>query len=305
VILCTEYVVKSEDAAGRNAVTSSVLIQLEQGAIARLWISDSETRLTIERRVALANVRLADGVRGEGSTLVLDEDEFVKQAALASTVVDAIAFIRDARLSLRRPDNVASNRLLPEAPGDRDLLAQAGTDAVASTLGVQWSVRTFGSVEITGDAIGVLLGRRSGLSLYADALHLDSPIAKYRELWKVLESAFGAKDRSLLKLLADFPPLMAMEVKESELKELWVLRGRASHAESKKGMDELAFVRRECSHRMTRLKNFVERVILTKEIWGVPSIGISELAPLRAYMRENGRVAMFVTEGAAVKASNP
>jgi hypothetical protein len=55
-----------------------------------------------------------------------------------------------------------------------------------------------------------------------------------------------------------------------------VLRGRASHAESKAGYDELVAVERECGRKVARLKNLVERVLLTKKNWGYPTVAVDE-----------------------------
>jgi hypothetical protein len=122
------------------------------------------------------------------------------------------------------------------------------------------------------------------LRIYADALKLGTGAARFRELWRVLESAFNRQDDELVALLADYPPARAMAFSRDELKQLLVLRGKASHAASRAGVKQLLAVERECSHRLARLKNLAERVILTKRSWGYPTRGVDELVPLSAYV---------------------
>jgi hypothetical protein len=98
------------------------------------------------------------------------------------------------------------------------------------------------------------------LQIYAEALQLRTPQARYRDFWRVLESAFGAKGRPLLELLAQFQPLQQIDVTLAEFQELHVYRGRASHAESRKGVAELRRVRGFTMEREGRLKCFAERV---------------------------------------------
>jgi hypothetical protein len=123
------------------------------------------------------------------------------------------------------------------------------------------------------------------LSISAPALTRAPPAARFRELWRVLESAFTRSDDELVALLADYAPTQAMGFTRDELRQLLVLRGRASHAASKAGLTELVAVERECSQRLPCLKNLAERVILTKRSWGFPTTYVDELMPLAGYVQ--------------------
>ena len=109
-------------------------------------------------------------------------------------------------------------------------------------------------------------------------------VAQFRELWRVLEAAFGRKDKNLLGRLDRYQPARDLEFKYAELEHLWILRGRASHAESRDGVDELVRVEQECARRLPRLKNLVERVISTEDSWGSRGQGVAELLPLQGYV---------------------
>lgn len=58
-----------------------------------------------------------------------------------------------------------------------------------------------------------------------------------------------------------------------ELTELLVLCGRASHAQSRSGLDEIVTVEQSCRDRSLRLYHLVERVIVNKSTWAQPSSG--------------------------------
>lgn len=123
------------------------------------------------------------------------------------------------------------------------------------------------------------------MRLYADAVRLTLDLARFRELWRVLESALAETGKQLVDLLAAYPPAQQLEFGHGELSGLLTLRGRASHAQTKGGVQQLAAVERECRQ---RLQNLVERVILTKQHWGHPTPGVAELTPLQAYIDREG-----------------
>ncbi len=104
----------------------------------------------------------------------------------------------------------------------------------------------------------------------------------------MLEAAFARDGDKLVDLLAQYQPAQQMGFDRDELRALLILRGRASHAQSKAGLRELVAVEHECGNRLTRLKNLAERVILTKKDWGYPTLATDELTPLRAYMGRQG-----------------
>ncbi len=80
------------------------------------------------------------------------------------------------------------------------------------------------------------------------------------------------------------------------LRQLLVLRGRASHAQSKTGIRELTLVERACSTHLPRLRCLAQRVILTKADRGRPSRDVDELSPLRAYIGTTGELKLIAPQ---------
>jgi hypothetical protein len=175
------------------------------------------------------------------------------------------------------------DELVPETEEDEALLDSFGTKEVWAPLSATVQVRTFHE-PITPELVAALLPRHVGLQLYAEAIRHQSAAARYRDLWRVLESAFGLKGAGLVRALADFPPVQELEFTEEELEQLRLLRGGASHAESRAGIRELRRVRAEASEREGRLNTLVERVILTKKEWGSKTDEVEELARLQSWM---------------------
>jgi hypothetical protein len=92
-----------------------------------------------------------------------------------------------------------------------------------------------------------------------------------------------------------YPAATRLKFDRDELERLRVLRGRASHAQSraKAGKQELVDVERDCARAIPRLKTLVERVILTKKSWGYPTIDVEELTPVQAYTTADGVVVLL------------
>jgi nitrogen-specific signal transduction histidine kinase len=110
----------------------------------------------------------------------------------------------------------------------------------------------------------------------------------------VLESAFGQKDKALVNSLAEYKPAKEIKFDAVELKELLTLRGRASHAETSVPDIELTRVEGLCDDKLPRLRNLVERVILTKRTWGAPSGGIhNSPPPVMSYVNKDGGVVVI------------
>jgi hypothetical protein len=194
---------------------------------------------------------------------------------LIHQVVDAIAFLFDTPITLSvRPND---HRLLPESDEDGALLRRFGTDRPLSR-GSLTLTSPGGGGEVTADAVTSLLQQHPGTRIYSDAMKTPLVTARFRELWKVLESAFGLADAALVAKLGNYEPIEGL-VDEGELKAWLVLRGRASHAQSRAGIAELAEVERLCQAAVDRLKRVVERVIATKSGWGHPTVGWLERLP--------------------------
>src|SRR5215217_3495034 len=206
---------------GRRAqfeVEMPLTVALAKGVRGRLVAGGDETlRLVVERRVdpgALERVaetrryrELPDGSRETLPALRVRDDE-APEHVLVGDLVSALSFLTDVPLSLSRPLN--EDRFVPEGDDDRAVLERFGTDDVYHELSSRSLTRTFGGVAATPEQINGLMGRRLGLRLYADALKLGSEVAQFRELWRVLESAFGVQDDKLVAALADYPPAQAM-----------------------------------------------------------------------------------------------
>lgn len=249
-------------------------------------------RLVMERRVdpsALELVtntgrsrKLPDGSEESIPALRLHEDE-PPDHVFATDVVSAISFLTDA--PLRLSGSLDEDRFVSENDADRKRLQELGTDEADYVTFARVEVRSFDDVPITAERIQGLVARRAGLRLYADALKLSSGVAQFRELWRVLESAFGIQDKELVTALVTYPPTQDMSFDGKELRELLILRNRASHAASKGGLRELVTVERDCFDQLPRLKNLVERVILTKRSWGYRTQAIQALLPLGNYVR--------------------
>jgi hypothetical protein len=125
------------------------------------------------------------------------------------------------------------------------------------------------------------LPRSAGLRLYSDALHGTRPTSQFRDYWRALESAFGKNGNPLVDLLANYPPALELRFTHDELGRLLILRNRAGHANSRPevGLQEIVEVNRDCGNSLPRLKSLAKRVVLTKKIWGYPTLGVEEIQP--------------------------
>ena len=178
---------------------------------------------------------------------------------------------------------------MPESEEDRATLDAFGTRQVYVEGGVQPSIRTF-NAPVDADAILALIPKTVGLRLYADAVALGADVARYRELWRVMESAFGLQDDKLIAALAAYGPAKELGFDEAELLELLILRGQASHAATSGGLEEILRVGEKTRQRGDRLKCLVERVILTKRTWGARSGGVDELTPAASWVGNRGQI---------------
>jgi hypothetical protein len=288
MLLCTVYTVTPHSLASLTDLDLPLNVQLATSVRGTLSAREDEQqlRLRIERRIDVAALelvaetgwrrRLPDGLEVPVAALRLRDDE-APEHILAMDLVSAIAFLTDVALSLSRA--IQDDRFVPESEADRAALEKFGTDKVYHQTVVMVTSRTFGGARVTPERIQALLPRRVGLRLYADAIKLGLDVAQFRELWRVLESAFDRQGEELVAIIAQYPPAQAMGFTNDELHGLLVLRGRASHAASKGGLDELVAVMHQCGVNLTRLKSLVERVISTKASWGYPTLRVNELLP--------------------------
>jgi hypothetical protein len=210
---------------------------------------------------------------------------------LLNDVIDSLSFLMAQSLSVRAEGR---SRLISESPAEGELLASVGSDEPYSATGARLSIGT-ASLEVSAGNVEALMdGPRIGVRLYADALRLSLDTSRFRELWKVLESAFNAKGRALTESLAAYEPARQMGFDEVELEHLRNLRGRASHAETSAPDKELRLVENECNKLLPRLLCLAERVILTKKSWGSRSGGVRDRPPpLMSYIDKGGGVVLI------------
>jgi hypothetical protein len=293
VLLRTVYTLNT-DLARLGSSAFPFELELEEDVRASVETYDGGLRVVLNRPVDPEKLevvtdtgrfrRLPAGDEEPISQLLLIDDD-PPEHVLIGDLTSAIAFLSGVPLSFGHP--IDQDRFIPESKEDEEILRTLGTDTPYVQTGLSFQTRTL-STEVDAGGVAVLLSRAPGIRLYADALRLTTDVAQFRELWRVLESAFRATDDELVRLLASFPPAQEMEFDADELEEFLVLRGRASHAQSKGGVHELIHVQRECHARLGGLRNLAERVILTKESWGHPTTGVKELARLQAYIGPNG-----------------
>jgi hypothetical protein len=130
-------------------------------------------------------------------------------------------FLTDARLTISVPSG--RSHFLPETDSDREQLERFGTDELYEPRSARIATRTFARPFVDqNDALNLLVqltARRTGLRLYAGAIRAALPVPQIRELWRVLESAFGRKGPTLIDLLATYPPAMALGFEPSGTRE--------------------------------------------------------------------------------------
>lgn len=213
----------------------------------------------------------------------------VPESSLAGPVVQSLtrvlSFVFDGPL---RSASLPGGKLIPECAEDDAILASLKNRPVFVDLRAKLSITAPHFETISQHAMDQLLAREVGLALYQDALHITTEIGKYREFWKVLESAFGQKGAELLKLLEKFTPIVELGFDAPELKDLYLLRGRASHAESSSGLVEYDVITEKVRERLPRLKCLAEQILLTKQTWGTKGQGVDRLADLNTYVRKDG-----------------
>jgi hypothetical protein len=279
---------------GQLAVELPLRVDLDDGVHADLTQGDDESlrltidypvdplALTVEHHTGLYESR-PDGPDRELSALRVPENKNIQAIDLTA----ALTFLTDVPLRVNRP--FPPSEMLPENEEDTAALDAFGTQRVYVEGGVQPSIRTF-NAHVDADAIRALIPKTVGLRLYADAVALSADVARYREFWRVMESAFGLQDDKLVAALAAYGPAQELGFDATELRELLVLRGQASHAATSGGLEEILRVGEQTHHRGDRLKCLVERVILTKRSWGARSGGVDELTPAASWVGPNGQI---------------
>jgi hypothetical protein len=285
----------------RGRLDLSLPIEVELGAETTAVLREGKEdylTLTLDRRIDPSKVRLeahsghkvrlADGSHADVPALRVPDNSNVG----AIDVTAAITFLTDVPLAASHGERMG--QMVAEDETDRAVIEAWETHHVFLPTTALPQMRSV-DVEVDSEAIESLLPKTVGLRLYADAISLDADVAAYRELWRVLESAFGLQDKDLVDALADYPEARALDFDHAELQSLSVLRGRISHAGSKGGLTELLKVGGEASNRIARLKNLVERVIITKASWGSKGGGVKDAPPIGGYIDVDGRPVVKVS----------
>jgi hypothetical protein len=188
------------------------------------------------------------------------------------------------------------SELVAENEEDRATLEALGTRLVLEEMATHIATRTFGECA-DPQILEALIPKTVGLRIYADAVALSADVPKYRELWRVLESAFGLQGKDLVTALVSYPPAQELGFDENELKALLTLRGQVSHAATRGGLAELLRVGGLATGRVARLKCLAERVILTKRTWGTRDRELHELAPAVSWVTSDGTISLQFHSG--------
>jgi hypothetical protein len=198
-----------------------------------------------------------------------------------------LTFLTDVPLAVNRL--VGQAELVPESEEDTATLEALGTRLLLEAMATHIATRTFGQ-DVDSKTLEALIPKTVGLRIYSDAVSLYADVPKYREFWRVLESAFGLQGKELVAALASYAPAQELGFDSDELKELLVLRGQVSHAATRGGLAELLRVGGIATDRVSRLKCLAERVILTKRTWGTRDCEIDELMPATAWVNVDGHI---------------
>lgn len=287
MLLKREYTLTApERSLGKPQFPIDFMVEGERKVSIRESDNDRLWHMSVTESVDITDLRLVeesgwrrkddDGNEYPVPAIDVTSESASETAVLARSVASAMSYLFDkpVRFSVRSH----ADELIPESAEESAMLDAWRTK---STL-TRFSVTTSGGSvtgRVDGEDILAVLPQQAGLRLYEEALRADTPTARFRDFWRVLESAFASNDQALVELLASFEPLKLLGVDAGEIRGLLILRGRASHAQSKAGLREIALVEDECMIKNGRLKNIVEQVIATKESWGYPTTG--HLARLR------------------------
>lgn len=290
---------RSGDRSALHYLEFPETFELEPGLTLTLKSDDNSIELILRERIRNEQLTPAIQLR-EVSWDTTEEQRCVDVSGdrasvqlLASDVVAGLSVLLERPLSLF--SSAQPDRIVPEDLADEEKIAELGADKLRFGLraGLPTSFQSRGG--ITEQHICDLMPRTPGLHLYADALKNTVTTASYRDYWRVLESAFNKIDDHLIPLLVQYPPVVELGFDETELRNLHTLRGRASHASSRSGLDEIREVNKLCETNLPRLRELAKRVITTKRSWGYPTLGVNEVD---GYTRVETAKAVEITEAA-------
>lgn len=254
--------------------------------------------LSIEQDVERDGIRIAARVHrfaaiSDTPSIELEIPEHADTGGVAQTFVNAVTTSTRIPMRLAHASARSSVVLEPESEADERLLAKLGTRTVSSPLS---GTPDLGStIPLTARNVEALMTRPEAVRLYSDSIGTTTAGAQVRELWRVLESAFCAKDRILIDRLVACPLSLELEFDREDFRALHSLRGRVSHAESRKGQLELARAEAEATRQVPRLRSFAEALICHKQEWGSRSLATSPFAG-GGYVGPDGRIVMFQSQ---------
>lgn len=123
---------------------------------------------------------------------------------------------------------------------------------------------------------------------------MGTSTGRFRELWRVLEAAFGEEGSKLVECVSQCDAALDMEFSAEELEQLRALRGRASHAQSSAGIDEAVAVEREAARVVNRLQALAEALVMRKVRWGDRTLAVHPLDRPLPYVRRDGSIVLHV-----------
>ena len=258
--------------------------------------NDAERRATaiIETPVNRDTLSIQTGRKpldGSAPTKGIAVPERINVGRLLPRVLHILSFLTD--IPIRYAYKLGGDSLVAESSDDAEFLDSFETQRIHLEATSTPSTRSFSLPSVDTETLKSLATKELGLALYAQALLIQEPIAAYREFWKLLESAFGATDKKLICYLSDFAPAQQLGFTSDELRQLHTLRGRASHAASRSGVEEHRSVFAETTRRLPRLKCLAERIILTKKMWGIRATGTDVLTSLTGYIDANNGIVLI------------
>jgi hypothetical protein len=169
MLLRTVYTVTPSGRADVPGVNLPLEIGLAESVWARLEQGSSGLRLVVDRRVDRDALEVVPesgvfrehpyGSLAELPALRIRVDERPEHV-LAVDLLSAISFLSDVSLSVSRP--IDEDRFVAEDEGDRETLADLGTDDVYNETGFTFATHTFGGVALTAERFSNLLRRRAG-----------------------------------------------------------------------------------------------------------------------------------------------
>lgn len=233
------------------------------------------------------------GIDGSPGEEGIDMPERDAVRSIVQSIERILSFVLE--VPVHAASMLGRDELIPESSSDEQRLRELGNLHPFVGLRTNISIRAPALTDLDDRTVDRLLEREVGLAIFADALSISRPIGKYRELWRVLESAFGLKGGRLIEALAQFAPASELGFDREELRAILVLRGRASHAESSAGLEEYETVTRTVEAKLPRLRTLVFQVLLTKGSWGSRGNGVDRLARLWTYVNKEGTPVVVTT----------